>query len=61
MFLLESRRTTVYALCFHICCSIGRRNVSTSSAALDVALYAPLMTLAALACMLCSVLSILLV
>ena len=32
-----------------------------SSAALDVALYAPLITLAALACILCNVLSILLV
>jgi hypothetical protein len=61
MSLLESSRVTVSTLCFYIYCLIGRRNVSISSAALNVALYAPLITLAALACKLCSVLSILLV
>jgi hypothetical protein len=30
MSLLESSRMTVSALCFHICCSMGRRNDSTS-------------------------------
>ena len=61
MFLLESRRTTVSALCFHIYYLMGRRNVSISSAALDIALYAPLITLATLTYILYSVLSILLV
>ena len=58
MCLLERSRVITSALCFHICCSIGRRCASISSAALDVALYAPHMALAALACILCRVLSI---
>jgi hypothetical protein len=37
------------ALCFYICCLIGRRYASILSAAVNVALYAPQMALAALA------------
>ncbi|KAK1993565.1 hypothetical protein LX36DRAFT_249585, partial [Colletotrichum falcatum] len=40
---------TVSIFCFHICCSTSRRCISTSSARNEVALYAPLITLAALA------------
>lgn len=54
----EDSRVMTSALCFQICCSIRRKNASMSSAALDVALYAPQMILAALAWMLCRMSSV---
>lgn len=44
----ERSRGTVSALCFHICCSIGRRNISTSRAAFEMTLKAPHVVLTAL-------------
>jgi hypothetical protein len=61
MSMLNSSLVTTSALRFHICCSIGRRNTSTSSVAFDVALNAPQIVLAALAWMLCNMLSVFLV
>ncbi|PVH96959.1 hypothetical protein DM02DRAFT_100858 [Periconia macrospinosa] len=61
MCLLDKSRVTVSAFCFQICCSIGRRKASMSSAALDVALNAPQMIRAALAWMLCNMSSAFLV
>ncbi|KAI1811575.1 hypothetical protein GGS20DRAFT_562460 [Poronia punctata] len=43
----------VSALCFHICCSVGSKCVSTSKAGLDVARKAPLIARAAVAWTFC--------
>jgi hypothetical protein len=56
--MLDSSLVTTSASRFHICCAIGRRNASTSSAALEVASNAPQIVLAALAWMLCNMLSV---
>ena len=61
MFLLKSSQVTISILCFYICCLIGRRNISISSAALNVALYTLLITLTTLTYILYNVLSIFLV
>jgi hypothetical protein len=58
MCLHERRRVIRSALCLKICCSMGKRYASISSAALEVALNAPQILLAALACMLCRMLSV---
>lgn len=61
MFLLKSSQVTISILCFYIYCLIGRRNISISSAALNVALYTLLITLTTLTYILYNVLSIFLV
>ncbi|KAH8727337.1 hypothetical protein GQ44DRAFT_703987 [Phaeosphaeriaceae sp. PMI808] len=58
MSLHDKSRMITSALCFQICCSMGRRYVSISSATLEVALNAPQIALVALACMLCKTLSV---
>jgi hypothetical protein len=49
---------SVAALCFQVSCFMGRRYASISKAGLAVALKAPVIVLAALAWMLCSMLSV---